>query len=71
MILILVSNAIAWPVAYYAVNRWLQDFAYRIDMSIGPFLMSGSLVFLTAILTIGFHALRVARHNPVDALRYE
>ena len=71
MILILISNIIAWPIAYYGVNRWLQDFAYRIDMGISLFLIGGALVFFTALLTIGLQALQAARKNPVDALRYE
>jgi len=71
MILILIANAIAWPLAYYAVDRWLQDFAYRIDLGIGLFVLSGSLVLMTALLTVGLQALHAARRNPVDALRYE
>ena len=71
MILILIANIIAWPIAYYGVNLWMQDFAYRIDINISLFLIGGALVFFTALFTIGVQALQAARKNPVDALRYE
>lgn len=71
MILILIANLVAWPIAYYGVNRWLQDFAYRIDIGISLFLIGGAFVFFTALLTIALQALQAAHKNPVEALRYE
>ncbi len=71
VVLILIANLIAWPIAHYGVEHWLQDFAYRIDAGAGLFLLGGLLVFLTALLTIGIQALRAAQRNPVHALRYE
>jgi len=69
--LVIVSNIIAWPVAYYMMNRWLQSFAYKADMSISTFIISGLLALLIALLTIGFQATRSAVSNPVNSLRYE
>ena len=71
VILILLANLIAWPIAHYGVEHWLRDFAYRIDAGMGLFLLGGLLVFLTALLTIGIQALKAAQRNPVHALRYE
>ena len=71
VVLILLANLIAWPIAHYGVEHWLRDFAYRIDAGMGLFLLGGLLVFLTALLTIGIQALKAARRNPVHALRYE
>ncbi|MCJ7524512.1 MAG: hypothetical protein MUP71_04710, partial [Candidatus Aminicenantes bacterium] len=62
---------IAWPLAYYAMHRWLQGFAYRTDIGLGLFLLSGLLALLIAVLTVSFQAVRAARANPVDSLRYE
>ena len=70
-ILVGLANLIAWPIAYYAMNRWLQDFAYRIDLEIWAFVLSGFLALLIALTTVSYQAYKVARTNPVDALRYE
>ena len=69
--LVLLANIIAWPVAYYAMNKWLQNFAYRIDIGWRLFLLSAMLALFIALLTISFHAIRAAIANPVDSLRYE
>ena len=70
-ILVGIANLIAWPIAYYAMNRWLQDFAYRIDLGIWAFIVSGFLALFIALTTVSYQAWKVARTNPVDALRYE
>ncbi len=68
---VLLANLVAWPLAYYVMNHWLQNFAYRI--SIGPwiFLISGILALIIALITVSSHAIRAATANPVEALRYE
>ncbi len=68
---ILLANLVAWPIAWFTMNHWLQSFAYRINMDIGTFLFSGVLALLIALLTVGFQAIKAAIANPVDALRYE
>ena len=68
---VLVATIIAWPLAYFAMNRWLQHFAYRVDMDPGVFLLSSIVAFATALLTVGYQAIKAARANPVEALRYE
>ncbi len=68
---IIIANLIAWPIAYYAMNKWLQNFAYRIDISIWPFLLAGLAALVIALLTVSWQAIRAATANPVEALRYE
>jgi len=69
--LVAVSNIIAWPIAYYAMNKWLQNFAYRIRPDILTFALSGILVLAIALLTVSFQSTKAATANPVDSLRYE
>ncbi len=68
---VLVANIIAWPLAYYAMNKWLQNFAYRIRINIWMFLASAVIALLIALFTVSYQTLRAARGNPVDSLRYE
>jgi putative ABC transport system permease protein len=69
--LVFIANLIAWPLAYISVNNWLQDYAYHMTLKATPFFVSAVLAFLIALLTVGYHAIKAARANPVDALRYE
>lgn len=71
MWLVLAANIIGWPVAYYAMNRWLQNFAYRTDIHFGIFLLSSVLIFLISFVTLSYQAIKAARANPVESLRYE
>lgn len=65
------GNIIAWPVAYYFMQRWLQIFAYRTEMSIWIFLSAGLIALLVAVATVSVRAIRAATANPVESLRYE
>jgi putative ABC transport system permease protein len=64
---VLVANIIAWPIA----NNWLQNFAYRINIGLGTFVLTGLSALIIALLTVGYQAIKAARANPVDSLRYE
>jgi putative ABC transport system permease protein len=68
---VVLANLIAWPIAYFAMNRWLQDFAYRVEIGWWVFALAGGLALLIAMLTVSFQAIKAALANPVDALRYE
>jgi putative ABC transport system permease protein len=68
---ILIANLIAWPIAWYVMNKWLQDFAYRIDISWWIFVLSGGIALVIALATVSFQAIKAATRNPVEALRYE
>ncbi|MEM1095410.1 MAG: ABC transporter permease [Bacteroidota bacterium] len=59
------------PIAYAILNQWLAGFAYRIDLGAGLFVAAGGMALLIAVLTVGYQAAKVARANPIDALRYE
>ena len=69
--LVVVANLVAWPVAYFAMGRWLEGFAYRIELGVGLFLLGGLLALGIAWLTVSWQAVRAALANPVEALRYE
>ena len=68
---ILIANLIAWPIAWYYLHDWLNGFAYRITLSPLYFVGVGVIALVIAWATILSHALRVARANPIRALRYE
>jgi len=68
---VLIANLIAWPIAWWVMRDWLNGFDTRIALGPTPFLVAGALALLIAIGTIAAHALRVARTNPIHALRYE
>ncbi len=69
--LVVIAMLIASPLAYYIMNRWLQDFAYRIDIGVMTFILAGSVALVIALLTVSFQSLKAALANPVEALRYE
>jgi len=69
--LVLVAFVLACPLAYFATKRWLQNFAYRVDVGWEIFALAGVLALAIAFLTIGFQSLKAALANPVEALRYE
>jgi putative ABC transport system permease protein len=66
-----VSIVIAIPLAWWLMNRWLEDFAYRIEISWWMFVVVGFVALLVALVTMSFQVLRAARANPVEALRSE
>jgi putative ABC transport system permease protein len=68
---VLWANFLAWPCAYFVLQRWLEGFAYHIDQSPLLFILAGALALVIAFVTVASHALAVARARPVDALRYE
>ncbi len=65
------ANVIAWPLAYYAMSAWLQNFAFRVGIGWAIFPLSAGAALSIAALTVGAQTLRAARANPVDSLRYE
>ncbi len=69
--LVILANIIAWPVAYYAMKVWLQNFAYRTSIEFWTFLLAAGLAFLIALLTVSYQAIKAALANPIESLRYE
>ncbi len=68
---VLWANLIAWPLAYLGMHRWLQGFAYHVDLNPLAFVAASVLALIIALATVSGHALMVARTRPVEALRYE
>ncbi len=71
IMLVIIANLIIWPVAYFILNRWLQSFAYRVDIALWTFVISGLSVLVVSLLTVSWQIIRAATANPVDSLRYE
>lgn len=71
LVLVLVANLLAWPIAYYAMSRWLEDFAYRIDIGWWVFAVAALVALCIAGLTVSYQAVKAALANPVQSLRTE
>ena len=71
LLLVVISNLIAWPVAYFIMKKWLQNFTYRMSLGIDDFIFSGLTALLIAFVTVSFQSIKAASANPVDALRHE
>ncbi len=69
--LVLIANIIAVPLTWYAMNNWLQEFAYRIELGWGVFALAGGLTLFIALFTVSFQAIRAALANPIQSLHYE
>jgi putative ABC transport system permease protein len=67
------ATLVSWPLAYYAMNSWLQDFAYRIQINSQflTFLIAAALALVIALITVSVQAVKAALSNPVNSLRYE
>ena len=69
--LLLLGNLVAWPIGYLVMQRWLEDFAYRIDIGVGVFLVTGAVALVLVLISVGGQAIRASLANPVESLRYE
>ncbi len=71
VMLVIVANVIIWPIAYFLMNRWLESFAYRVDIAWWTFVMTGLSILVVSLLTVGWQIIRAATANPVNSLRHE
>jgi len=71
ILLVIIANLVAQPLAHFTFSKWLQNFAYRTDISVLTFVVSAVFALLIALATVSLQALRAATANPVDSLRYE
>jgi ABC-type antimicrobial peptide transport system permease subunit len=69
--LVLISCVLAWPVAYYLMNKWLQNYAYKIELNLWIFIVSGIILVTITFLTVFYQSIKVSLTNPVDVLKYE
>ena len=67
----MIAIVIASPIAWWAMNKWLQDFAYRVDIGWWMFIVAGGLAVVIALFTVSFQAIKAAIANPVKSLRME
>jgi ABC-type antimicrobial peptide transport system permease subunit len=68
---VIIANFIAWPLAYYAMNRWLVGYAYHTNLSVWIFLLTALISILIAMITVSYQAIRTAQQHPVKSLKYE
>ena len=69
--LVLLANLLAWPLAYWGIRKWLEDYAFDFQVNAWLFIVPAVVVLLIALLTVGYQTWRASRQNPVKALRYE
>ena len=69
--LVMIAAVLAWPFAYFGMTQWLENFAFRVDISWWIFIVAGLAALLVALLAVGYQSIRAAVANPVDSLRYE
>jgi putative ABC transport system permease protein len=69
--LILIANIIAWPIVWYSMNKWLENFAYKLDLPLYVFIWAALLTICLVFVSISYQTIKAARANPVDSLRYE
>jgi len=68
---IIIANFIAWPIGWYFMNNWLQNFVYRTEIYLWPFLLAGVFALAISVITVCSHTLKTAFSNPADSLKYE
>ncbi|MBN2246205.1 MAG: ABC transporter permease [Candidatus Aminicenantes bacterium] len=68
---LVISSLVAWPLAYFAMHSWLQNYAYRVEINVLVFLLSSLIAAVVAFLTVSYQSVKAALANPVDSLRYE
>ena len=68
---LIIANILAWPVAWFAMTKWLQSYAYHIDISLLTFFIAGSITLIITLLTTSLITIKAAITNPVESLRYE
>lgn len=71
LILVVFANIVAWPFALYAMSRWLQIFAYRIDLDWRVFVLASILALVIALVTVSTQEVKAELANPVESIRYE
>jgi putative ABC transport system permease protein len=70
-LLVGIANIIAWPAAYYVMNKWLDNFVFRTHIQMWIFLFSAVIASIIAFLSVSYKTIKAATANPVDSLRYE
>jgi putative ABC transport system permease protein len=68
---VILANIVAWPLAYFVLTKWLENFAYRIGIKWWIFLLAGAMALTIAIIVVSCQTIRAATADPVKALRYE
>ena len=70
-LLVIFATLVSWPVAYLIMTRWLENFAYRVEIQLLTFFIAALTAFLIAFITVSYQAIKAAVANPIKSLRYE
>jgi putative ABC transport system permease protein len=68
---VLIANFLAWPAAWFVMKKWLQNFAYRINLSWWMFILAAGLALVIAVIIVSLQTVKAALRNPADSLRYQ
>jgi putative ABC transport system permease protein len=71
LICVILANLLSWPVAYFFMKKWLQNFAYKANVGLWPFILSFALACFIAVITVSYQSIKAATTNPAKSLRYE
>jgi putative ABC transport system permease protein len=71
IVLVIIANLISWPLAWYFMDKWLDGFAYKVNLNLGIFALATFAALLIALLTVSSQTIRAALTNPSKTLRYE
>jgi len=69
--IVVLANIIAWPLSYFVISRWLQDFAYRVNINLFKFILASVLALMIALVTVSYQSIKAGLKDPVDSIRYE
>ena len=69
--IVIVATIITWPLAYLTLIHWLQNFVYRVDLDMWPFIVGGGITLMISLIPVSYQAIKTAVENPIKALRYE
>lgn len=71
MKIVVLANIIAWPLSYLVISRWLQDFAYRININLFKFILASVIALMIALITVSYQSIKAGLKDPVESIRYE
>ena len=69
--IVVLANIIAWPLSYFVISRWLQDFAYRVNIDIFKFILASVIALTIALITVSYQSIKAGLKDPVESIRYE
>ncbi|MBD3415061.1 MAG: FtsX-like permease family protein [Candidatus Aminicenantes bacterium] len=69
--IVVLANIIAWPLSYFSISLWLQDYAYRVNISLFKFILASVVALIIALVTVSYQSIKAGLKDPVESIRYE